>query len=87
MDTTILLLFVLASCAIGMAIFGALWLVGRDSLAALKRDLEQKDRSMRATETSLAQLQALHKRATDALDALRKSSEADKDRANDLIER
>jgi hypothetical protein len=87
MDTTILLLFVLASCAIGMAIFGALWLFGRDSLAALKRDLEQKDRSMRATETSLAQLQALHKRATDALDALRKSSEADKDRANDLIER
>lgn len=87
MDTTILLLFVLACCAVAMAIFGALWLFGRDAAAALRRDLDERERAVRAAETSLAHLQTLHKRATDALDALRRSSEADKDRANDLIER
>jgi hypothetical protein len=87
MDTTILLLFVLAGCAIAMAIFGALWLFGRDAAAAMRRDLDEKDRAVRAAETSLAQLQSLHKRAMDALDALRRSSEAERDRANDLIER
>jgi hypothetical protein len=84
-DTTILLLVVLAVCAVGMAVFIALWLFGRDALAAANREVEARSQAATAAQSALAQLDARYKRASEALASLRQSSETERARSGELI--
>jgi hypothetical protein len=85
-STTLLLLLLAVGCAIGMAIFGVLWLGGREAREQARQDAAAKAAALGNAEAGIAQLEARLKRAVDGLEALRNSSADERERADATIE-
>jgi len=85
-STTLLLLLLAVGCAIGMAIFGVLWLGGREAREQARQEAAAKAAALRNAEAGIAQLEARLKRAVDGLEALRNSSADERERADATIE-
>jgi hypothetical protein len=69
-----LLVVLLVVCAAVMAIFGVLWLRGREDQQNARSALADRDLLIMKAQETERELQARVKRATDALEALRQSS-------------
>ncbi len=84
--TTILLLAIIAACALAMAVFAVLWYTGREWRATAERTLVDRESRLQASLLSEQQLNARIKKATEALEALRITSADERRQASELIE-
>lgn len=84
--STLLLFVLLVLVALAMAVFVALWFVGREARSKAETESVRRSEQVRAAEQSVLQLQERLKRAHDGLQALRDSSQKAGEESSRLVE-